>query len=98
MEDFFKNYLSELALAVIGAFVGWFFQRKKQQAEVRGSEIENAEKGLQYYRQMVDDLGSRLTQAIMELNTTKMVIKELEEKIEALTEELRKYKQLNGKL
>ncbi len=98
MEEFFKNYLSELVLAIIGAFLGWFFQRKKQLAELRGSEIENAEKGLQYYRQMVDDLGNRLTQAIVELNATKMVIKELEEKIEALTEELRKYKQLNGKL
>lgn len=98
MEVFLKPYLSELATALIGAFIGWFFQRKKQNTEIHANEIENAEKGLQYYRQMVDDLGNRLTQAISELNATKQIIKELEEKIEALTDELKKYKQLNGKL
>jgi uncharacterized protein HemX len=91
VEHFFKEYISQLITALIGAFIGWFFQRKKQQAEVRTNEIENAEKALQYYRRMVDDLGQRLTQAIAELNR-------LEEKVEALTKELKKYKQLNGKV
>lgn len=98
MEELLKPYVSELATAFIGALIGWFFQRKKQKAEIHTSEIENAEKGLLYYRQMVDDLGTRLTQAIAELNATKLIIKELEEKIEALTDELKKYKQLNGKV
>lgn len=93
-----KPWVGEFMTGLIGGFLGWFFQRKKQTAELRASEIENAEKALQYYRSMVDDLGTRLTQAIAELNSTQKTIKELEEKVEALTDELKKYKQLNGKV
>jgi len=43
-------------------------------------------------------LGKRLENAIKEFNDAKKIISELEEKVEDLTTELRKYKQLNGKL
>ncbi len=98
MTEFLKPYAGELITAIIGGFLGWFFQRKKQRTEIDTNEIENALKALQYYREVADDLGTRLTQAITELNSTKLIIKELEEKIEALTDELKKYKQLNGKV
>lgn len=66
-------------------------------ADNKGKEIENAEKVLKYYRAMVDDLGEKLITAIKELDETKQVIKELKDKIELLTDELKKYKQLNRK-
>ncbi|MDO5609073.1 MAG: hypothetical protein Q4G08_11530, partial [Capnocytophaga sp.] len=50
------------------------------------------------YREMVDDLGGQLRYAIEQLNEAKRVIKELEATIEKLTDELTKYKQLNGKV
>lgn len=98
MQDFLIQHTGELITALVAGFAGWFFQRKKQKAEQRGNEIDNAEKVLKYYREMIDDLGGRLQQAISELNGAKGVIKDLEEKVEALTEELKKYKQLTDKV
>lgn len=112
MLEFLKPYAGEILSVFVTGFGAWIFQRKKQKTEVNTNEIENAEKGLQYYRQMVDDLGSRLTQTIsllhqtleelnkarLELVGTRLIIKELETKVGLLTEELKKYKQLNGKL
>ncbi|MGJ1328469.1 MULTISPECIES: hypothetical protein [Sphingobacterium] len=98
MEELLKSIAPELMTATAGAFIGWFFQRKKQNADLRASEIENAEKALQYYRIMVGDLGEQLTEAITELRATKLTVKDLEERVEGLTNELKKYKQLNGKV
>lgn len=92
------THLLELGLTGgISGFFGWFLQRKKTQTEAQRNEIENADKVLKYYREMVDDLGTRLTLAIKELSEARKAIQELEEKVEALTGELIKYKQLNGK-
>jgi len=98
MEGFFKQYLGEMAAALIAGFGGWFFRRRKQAAEERAGEIENAEKVLRYYREMVDDLGARLKEAIDRLREAEAVIRAQEAKVEALTGELMKYKQLNGKI
>ena len=97
MENFITSHISEAVTAFAGAFTVWFFQRRKQRTEEQTNEIDNAEKALQYYRQMVDDLGKRLTLAIMELNQSMKMVKDLQIKVEELTEELKKYKQLNGK-
>lgn len=110
--DFFKEHLGLLVTTLITAIIGWFFGRKKAAAEVEGSQIENAEKLLEYYRKFGDDLGARLETAIRALRQSEIEkqeviarfneatekIQELEEKIENLTNELKKYKQLNGKL
>ena len=83
--------------AFISGFFGWFFERRKKTSETQANEIENADKALNYYRAMVDDLGLRMKEAIRELSEARKAIQELEEKVEALTSELIKYKQLNGK-
>ncbi len=93
-------------------FGAWFFGRKKAKADAEASQIENAEKMLVYYQNIVNDLGSRLDKAIENLKKSEVekqeviqkftdateTIHELERKVESLTEELRKYKQLNGKV
>lgn len=94
-----KNILLEnlgILLASVATGAGaWIFSRKKTQSDLDNSQIENAEKLLDYYRKMADDLGTRLENAIKEFNEAKQTIKELEERIDALTAELSKYKQLN---
>ena len=65
--------------------------------ETTKKEIENAGKVLKYYREMIEDLGNKLKTAILELDEAKALIKELEDKVELLTDELKKYKQLNRK-
>ena len=98
MEQLFKEHFGTLIATLITGFGGWFFGRKKAAAEVETSQIENAEKLLEFYKNLADDLGKRLENAIKEFNDAKKIISELEEKVEDLTNELRKYKQLNGKV
>ena len=99
-----QRIISELAGTTAGRQKHFPFGKRKQTAEVEGinadnegKEIENAEKVLKYYRAMVEDLGAKLITAIKELDEAKQVIKELEDKVELLTDELKKYKQLNRK-
>ena len=87
-----------ILLTSIATGVGaWIFSAKKTKADLETSQIENAEKLLNYYKNLADDLGIRLERAIKEFNDAKNIISELEDKVEALTNELKKYKQLNGK-
>ena len=75
----FPNALQVL----LGGLIAWFLRGRTDKLDV-------AEKEIKLYREMVDDLSTRLKEAISS-------IRELEEKVEALTTELSKYKQLNGK-
>ncbi|MPS74016.1 MAG: cell wall anchor protein [Chryseobacterium sp.] len=111
--------MSETLMSAIGVFLasmatgfgGWFFGRKKANAEAETSQIENAEKLLNYYKNIVDDLGGRLEvaienlqkseaekqEAIRQLNEARSQMLVFEKTVEKLTEEIKKYKQLNGK-
>lgn len=88
--EFFVQHINAFIGTFLVALVGWFFSRKDKQ-------ISKAENLLGYYQKVANDLGVRLTEAIEKLNEAHKTIRELEEKVEALTDELRKYKQLNGK-
>ncbi|SNA83435.1 conserved hypothetical protein [Flavobacterium psychrophilum] len=61
-----QPYLSEFFTAVIGAFVAWFFTRKKQEVDVKKQEadvtttdIDNGAKVVDLYKSAMDDLGVR---------------------------------------
>lgn len=111
MKELFIENAGILLTTLATGFGGWFFGRKKAKAEAEASQIENAEKLLNYYKNLVDDLGTRLDKAIENLQKSEVekqevirkfteateTIHQLEDKVERLTEELRKYKQLSGK-
>lgn len=97
MKQVLIENIGVLLATLATGFGGWFFGRKKAEAEAETSQIENAEKLLGYYKNLADDLGRRLESAIKEFYEAKKIISELEDKVEALTDELKKYKQLNGK-
>lgn len=97
MKDALMDNIGVLLSAMATGFAGWFFGRKKAKTEYENGQIENAEKLLSYYKNLVDDLGIRLQKSIEELKAATMNIRSLEDKVEELTSELRKYKQLNGK-
>lgn len=105
-------------VGLVSSLATWWAARRKTKAEVQMSELDNVEKSLKYYRDIVDDLGNKLREAtnelyktsnlhreaIDELTAAKKVIIKLEQKLEQLAlqnkeliNELRKYKQLNGK-
>ena len=66
-------------------------QQKEQNKQ--WTKVSKKEKNTTHWQ----DLGEKLITAIKELDEAKQVIKELEDKVELLTDELKKYKQLNRK-
>ncbi|WP_312394741.1 hypothetical protein [Chryseobacterium sp.] len=111
MKQLLIENLGTLLATLVTGFGAWFFGRKKANADVESSQIENAEKLLNYYKNIVDDLGRRQEIAIENLQKSEQEkqevifkfseatrqIGELKQQVEHLTEELKKYKQLNGK-
>lgn len=91
------DIVSSIAMMVIPALVTWYLAKRKNLAEARQSEIESEVKAAEFYRSLLDDAMNRLDRAIETINKQEEKIKELLQEVELLTEELRKYKQLNGK-
>lgn len=93
--------------ALIGVLTNlgtWYAARRKNNAEVQANELDNVNKAVGYYREMLDDFAERYKKAIEELEATKAELEQLEERFtklaaenRALIQELKKYKQLNGK-
>jgi len=69
-----------------GGFVTWLFGRRKQKAETKSNELENIEKGLEIYRNMMEDLKIEHKNLRTEVNS-------LENKVSQLLDENRSLKQ-----
>ena len=82
---------------VLSGLAGWFFGRPKQRMELQTNELDNVDKAVKIYREMIEDLGAKYANAIEELKHANQRIKDLEASVEELLTELKKYKQLNGK-
>jgi|SRR5690606_10167570 len=124
-------YLTAL-MSIITGVGTWYAARRKNAAEIQANELDNVEKAVRYYREMVEDLGNRLksvtnelqkvtqlhreaidelaeahrqlTDSRKQLEQVKQEMKALEMRFDslakenrALIDELKKYKQLNGK-
>lgn len=85
-----EQFLYPTLTAFFAALITWFFSRKS-------TAIDNEIKSADFYRGLLDDAMKRLNQAIDTINERDEKIKVLMEEIELLTDELRKFKQLNGK-
>ena len=89
----------------------WFAARRKNLADVQSSELENVEKAVKFYREQLEDIAKRWREATEEANKMNGLyrqalkdLSQLEDRFNnlanenrALIEELKKYKQLNGK-
>lgn len=87
------------------------FQTKIDNADAKAKELGNEVTSAAFYRSLLDDAKARLDQAITAIEERDKRIEERDERIkerdkkidllidqvEHLTDELRKYKQLNGK-
>ena len=93
MQDFILPILTTLATALIT----WFFARRKNNADAKSAEIDNEVKSADFYRGLLDDATRRLNEAIDTINNQDLKIKSIMSVIELLTDELKKFKQLNGK-
>ncbi len=111
MHEFLNTvlYPSLFAFAGIAAtkFWDWVkpkFQTKLDNSSVKSAEIDNEIKSATYYQGLLDDMSRRLEDSIQAIEKRDIKIKERDDKIDILinevaklTDELRKYKQLNGK-
>lgn len=98
-------------VSAVTGIAGWFAARRQNLAEVRSTEIDNLEKAVKYYREIFEDMASRHKTTIEELDYVTKNMEDLKKQVQDLTmqikmmedtnatllEELRKYKQLNGK-
>ena len=53
-----------LITTVVGAWVSWFFARKKYNSEVDNQLITNMKESLDFYKQLSDDNRQRLTEVL----------------------------------
>lgn len=95
--ELLKEILLPVLTSFAGAFVGWFFGKAKEKAELQTSELDNVDKAVKIYREMIEDLSQKYAKAISDLEKANQRVKELENSVEGLLFELKKYKQLNGK-
>ncbi len=85
-----NQFVYQSLTAIIVAFGTWLISRKSNALDV---EIKSAA----LYQNMLDDATKRLNEAIDTIHRQDAKIKSLMIEIELLTDELKKFKQLNGK-
>lgn len=93
MEQFVYPTLS----AFFAAFITFIFSKRKNLAEDRAAELDNAVNAVKYYRELLDDMAMRLTAATDTIKKMEEQHRELMVTNQHLVEELQKFKQLNGK-
>lgn len=84
MEQYIDTLLVPILTAFAGAFSGWFFGRRKQQAEAVQSELQTIEKAVAIWREIAQDLKKELA--------------EQSEQIEKLREEVSTLRRDNARL
>jgi hypothetical protein len=92
-----QELVSNLAMLVVPAVLTWFLARRKNVAEGSIAEIEAESRAAEFYRSLLDDATKRLDTAIDTIQKQDQKIRDLIQEIEYMTDELKKYKQLNGK-
>ena len=98
-------------VGVLTSLGTWFAARRKNLADTQASELDNVEKAVKFYREQLEDVAVRwkaatdeasqmnalYRKAISDLNALEFRFNKLADENRALIEELKKYKQLNGK-
>ena len=100
----FLDILIPAITSILTAVFTWYAARRKNVAEAQSDELDNVEKAVSIYREMIDDMAKRHIEVLGEMKMLRQEIEELEKKVRGLIdenkellEELKKYKQLNGK-
>lgn len=80
-----SEYIFAILSTIIGSTVTWFFARRKNTAEAQGNEIDNVEKALRVYRDMLSDLEKKV-------DAQNLTIEKQEKEIILLRKEIRELK------
>ena len=79
--ELLKEHLLSFVGLVLSGLAGWLFGRPKQRLELQRSELDNVDKAIHIYRDMIEDLSAKYAKDIAEANER---IKELERVIRGL--------------
>lgn len=67
MESWVETLVTAIGGAGGGGFFGWFFTRKKSNAEAKGSELENVEQAIKIWRETAEKLSARVDELSKEV-------------------------------
>jgi hypothetical protein len=84
MYELIQPYLDNTLTAFFGGLIGWFFTRKKQNAEVSTTEIDNGGKVVELYKSALDDLPARYEEKYKHIEEMAQNVEKLFEKKEAI--------------
>jgi septal ring factor EnvC (AmiA/AmiB activator) len=68
MESWVETLITAVGGAGGGGFFGWFFTRKKSNAEAKGSELENVEQAIKIWRETAEKLSLRVDELSKEID------------------------------
>jgi len=78
------------ATGALGAFISWIFGKRKEDVEVKGSELDNTEKAVKLWREMaeelkkqVDELSGKVDTLMQEVHNLRLENAELRQNIDA---------------
>lgn len=93
MTEFFSQYIGEFFTALIAGFGGWFFTRRKQNADATTTEIENGSKVVDLYKSALDDLPLRFEEKYKHIEEMSLKVEKLfEQKEKILLQEIEYHK------
>lgn len=76
---------------IISGFSGWFFTKKKYNAEVDNNLINNMQESLEFYKSLADDNKRRLEEVLTENADLRKEVTDLREQVSKLTSALAEY-------
>lgn len=88
--DFNIDALVTGLISIATSFVGYFIGKKKTDAEAQGQTIDNVEKALAIYKDIIDDMKARYDKEIADL---KSKLNEYEKHINLLEQKIKSFKQ-----
>ena len=80
-----------LLTTIISGFSGWFFTKKKYNAEVDNNLINNMQESLEFYKTLADDNKQRLEEDLTENEDLRKEVTDLREQVSKLTSALAEY-------
>lgn len=87
MEQLIDTLFVPILTTLAGAFSGWFFGRRKQQAETMHSELQTIEKAVAIWREIAQDLKKELAAQSLQINELRQEVSTLRrDNVRLLTE------------
>lgn len=83
--------LGGLLTTLISGFSGWFFTKRKYNAEVDNNLINNMQESLEFYKALADDNKRRLEEVLVENADLRKEVADLREQVLKLTSALANY-------